>query len=250
MMTDPFFFAVAIPAVIIVGLSKGGFGGGVGLLGVPLVSLAVPPLQAAGIMLPVLLVMDAVAVASYRGCFHRATLKLLVPAGLAGIIVGWLAASVVSEAFVRLLVGLVALAFTLDYWFRASATMPARPSALKGSFLGMVSGFTSFVSHAGGPPFQMYVLPLRLDQRLFSGTAVMFFAIVNLAKVGPYFFLGQLGAENLWTSAMLLPLAIGAALFGVWLVKVLPREIFYRITYSAIFVVSLKLIWDGVTGLL
>lgn len=250
MMTDPFFFAVAIPAVIIVGLSKGGFGGGVGLLGVPLVSLAVPPLQAAGIMLPVLLVMDAVAVASYRGSFHRATLKLLVPAGLTGIIVGWLAASLVSEAFVRLLVGLVALAFTLDYWFRASAAMPARPSTLKGSFWGMVSGFTSFVSHAGGPPFQMYVLPLRLDQRLFSGTAVMFFAIVNLAKVGPYFFLGQLGADNLWTSAMLLPLAIGAALFGVWLVKVLPREIFYRITYGAIFVVSLKLIWDGVTGLL
>jgi uncharacterized protein len=251
MITDPLFYAAAIPAVIISGLSKGGFGGGVGLMAVPLMALTIPPLQAAGIMLPILLVMDVVAVLSYRGSYDRKVLRLLVPAGLAGIAIGWLAAAWISESAVRLIVGVVALLFTLDYWFRSGrAALPARPSPMKGRFWATVSGFTSFVSHAGGPPFQMYVLPLRLEPRIFAGTAVMFFAIVNAAKVVPYFFLGQFSTANLTTSAVLMPLAVAAAMTGVWLVKVVSKELFYRVTYTAIFMVSLKLIWDGVTGLI
>ncbi len=164
LITDPLFYAAAIPAVILVGLSKGEFGGGASLLGVPLIALVVSPLQAAGIMLPILLVMDAVALASYRGACDRRSLVILLPAGLLGILVGWLTAAWVTESMVRLIVGVVALLFTLDYWFRSGRSPdPAGHSPAKGGFWGAVAGFTSFVSHAGGPPFQMYMLPLRLD---------------------------------------------------------------------------------------
>lgn len=249
MITDPLFYVVAVPAVIIVGLSKGGFGGGVALLGVPLMALAVPPLQAAGIMLPILMVMDVVALASYRGTFDRRAMGILLPAGLIGIAIGWLTAAWVTESAVRLIVGVVALLFTLDYWFRSGrAPAPAEHNAAKGGFWGALAGFTSFVSHAGGPPFQMYMLPLRLDPWLFAGTAVLFFAIVNAVKVLPYIALGHLSLGNLATSLMLMPLAAIAAFAGTRLVRIIPRNLFYRITYAAVFVVSLKLIWDGVTG--
>ncbi len=251
MITDPFFYAVAIPAVVIVGLSKGGLGGGVALLGVPLMALAVPPLQAAGIMLPILMVMDAVALASFRGSFDRRSLGILLPAGLVGIAIGWLTAAWVTEEAVRLIVGIVALLFTLDHWFRSGRQpAPADHNPPKGMFWGALSGFTSFVSHAGGPPFQMYMLPRRLDPKLFAGTAVAFFAAVNAVKVVPYLALGHLAPTNLATSLVLAPLAALAAFAGTRLVRIIPREAFYRITYAAVFVVSLKLIWDGATGLI
>lgn len=250
MITDPLFFAAAIPAVVVVGLSKGGFGGGVALLGVPLMALVVPPLQAAGIMLPILMVMDAVALTAYRGAFDRRSLWVLLPAGVLGIALGWLTAGWVSEAAVRLIVGMVALAFCLDHWLHgaAGARKPAPHNRIKGTFWGALAGFTSFVSHAGGPPFQMYMLPLRLAPWTFAGTAVTFFAAVNAVKVVPYLLLGQLSGGNLATSAVLMPLAAVAAATGAWLVRVLPAALFYRITYAAVFVVSLKLIWDGVRG--
>lgn len=251
MIADPLFYALAVPAVIIVGLSKGGFGGGVALLGVPLMSLAVPPLLAAGIMLPILMVMDAVALASFRGTCDRRALLILLPAGLVGVAVGWLTAAWVSEAAVRLIVGLVALVFALDHFARrGAAPRTASHNPVKGGFWGALSGFTSFVSHAGGPPFQMYMLPLRLDPWLFAGTAVIFFAVVNAVKVVPYLALGHMSAATLTTSLVLMPIAALAAFAGTRLVHVISRELFYRIIYAAIFVVSLKLIWDGLAGLL
>lgn len=112
----------------------------------------------------------------------------------------------------------------------------------------MIAGFTSFVSHAGGPPFQMYVLPLKLDKTLYAGTGVIFFAVVNAVKLPPYFALGQFSAANLMTSAMLIPLAPLATFAGAWLVKRVDQTLFYRITYAALIPVGLKLIWDGIAG--
>lgn len=245
-ITDPLFYALAVPAVVIVGLSKGGFGGAIALLGVPLMSLAIPPVQAAGILLPILVVMDMVGLAAYRGTFDKKSLAILLPAAFAGIAIGYFTAAYVTDGHVRLIVGLVALAFALNYYFGTARRGEARPHRpWLGRLWGMVAGFTSFVSHTGGPPFQMYMLPLRLAPTLFAGTAVIFFSAVNAVKLVPYFLLGQFDTTNLATSAVLLPLAPLATLAGVWLVRVVNPQTFYRITYAMVLAISFKLIWDG-----
>jgi len=250
MITDPAFYYVAVPAVLLVGLSKGGFGGSFALLGTPLMAMIVPPLQAAGIMLPILIAMDIVAVSSYRRCFDTKTLAILIPTGIVGILVGWLTASIVTAAHVRLIVGIVGLWFTLDFVLARRGRGEAKPHNVpKGIFCGIAAGFTSFVSHAGGPPFQLYTLPLRLDPRVFAGTSVLFFAAINAVKLIPYIALGQFSTENLTTSATLLPLAPIGVLAGVWLVKRIPPKPFYLIVYAAVFVVSIRLIWLGLADI-
>lgn len=248
MITDPLFYAVAVPAVILIGLAKGGFVGALAMLGVPLMALVISPVQAAGILLPILIAMDVFALWAYRGVYHAENLKILIPAAMIGIFIGWLTAAYVSEGHVRLIVGIVALLFTLDYWIGWRASDGRRPSVPKGGFWGAVAGFTSFVSHAGGPPVQMYLLPQKLQPRVFVGTCVIFFTCVNWIKVIPYAALGQLGTENLATSAVLAPLAPLSIFTGAWLVKKLDMEMFYRLAYVAIFIISLKLIWDGASA--
>ena len=251
MIADPWFYAAAVPAVILVGLSKGGIGGALALLAVPLMALTIPPVQAAAIMLPILIVMDMVGIVAWRGFYDRASLVALLPAAMLGIAIGWLTAASVTDAHVRLIVGAVALLFSVSYWLGGADKAAPRPhDRPKAWFWGAVSGFTSFVSHAGGPPYQMYTAPLRLDPRIYAGTAILFFAVVNLAKVVPYILLGQFSTANLATSAVLIPLAPLATLAGVWLVKRIRADSYYRLVYALIFLVSLKLLWDGVDGLL
>lgn len=245
MITDPLFYAVAVPAVILIGLAKGGFAGALAMLGVPLMSLVISPVQAAGILLPILIAMDVFALWAYRRTWHAGHLKILIPAACIGITVGWLTAEYVSEAHVRLIVGVVALLFTLDYWIGWRAAGDGRPHTGQGVFWGAIAGFTSFVSHAGGPPLQMYLLPRRLEPVYFVGTSVIFFIVVNWLKVIPYAALGQLGTGNLATSLVLAPLAPLSIFAGVKLVKIINPETFYRIAYVAVFIISLKLIWDG-----
>ena len=251
MITDPWFYAAAIPAVALVGLSKGGFGGSLSLLALPLLSLAIPTMQAAGIMLPILLAMDAVAVVIWRKIWHKKNLMILIPAGTAGTVIGYLTASIVEDGHIRLMVGSIGLMFTLDHaWrsWRGTTTQgpPKQPNWLKGSFWGVISGFTSFISHVGGPPLQVYLLPQRISKEVFAGTLTMFFAYINVIKVAPFFALGQLNPTNLTTSAVLVPLAIVSTMFGGWLVKRVPARLFFTLIYSVLFIVSLKLVYDGV----
>ena len=248
MITDPLFYFAAFLAIALVGLSKGGFLSGLGILGVPILALVISPVQAAAIMLPILISMDMVGVWAYRKSYDPTLLKLLIPASICGIAIAWMAAAYVSEGQVRLIVGLIALAFTLDHWFDLRghrARGGAKPGKAAGFFWGAVAGFTSFVSHAGGPPISMYMLPLRLERTLFVGTNVMLFTVINLVKVLPYFLLGQFSTQNLLTTAVLLPLAPLWVMAGIYLVRLVPQEPFYRIAYACLFVVSLKLIWDG-----
>lgn len=257
MMTDPIFYAVAIPAVIMVGLSKGGFGGAMALLGVPLMALAIPPVQAAAILLPILIVMDAVTLWSWRKHWDPKTLLIMVPGAIIGIAIGWATAAWITDAMIRLIVGIVALWFVARYVTlkladrRRAGPVPAdghRPT--KGALWGALSGFTSFVSHAGGPPYQIYTLPLRQDPKIYTGTSVRFFAIINAIKLVPYFALGQFDMANLKTSFALAPIAPVATLTGAYIVKRMKPEIFYPFMYAMVFLTSLKLIWDGVAHLL
>mgnify|MGYP000445207617 CR=1 FL=1 len=247
-ITDPVFYAAAIPAVIFVGLSKGGFGGAMALIGLPLMALVVSPIKAAAIMLPILIVMDIVSLWTWRGVFDPKTLKIMLPAGMVGIGIGWATASWVTAGEVRLLVGAVALLFAADYLRQLLFSRNAaakQHNALKGSFWGVIAGFTSFVSHAGGPPYQFYALPLGQDPKLYVGTSVIFFAIVNALKLLPYFALGQFDPGNLATSAVLMPIAPVATLAGAWIVRRIDRTIFYPFMYMMVFLVGLKLVYDG-----
>jgi uncharacterized membrane protein YfcA len=251
MITDPLFYLAAIPAVILVGLSKGGFIG-LSVLGMPLFALFVSPIQAAAIMLPILIAQDLVSIWAYRRDYNARTLAVMLPGALAGTLLGMLTAALVPVAAIRLLVGLIAVVFAL-YWWLGLARYPGQArhgNILSGLFWGLVSGFTSFVSHAGGPPYQVYVLPQNLPRDLFVGTTTWFFTVVNLSKVMPYLWLGQFSPQNLATSLVLVPIAVAATLAGIRLVRRVHGAAFYRVIYALLAAVGLKLVWDGVSGLL
>lgn len=247
------FFAAAIPAVILVGLSKGGIGGALALLGVPIMSLAVDPIKAAAIFLPILLVMDAVALWSWRHFNDRKTLLTILPGGIIGIGLGWATSAYVSGDALKIVIAIATILFTIRYFrqtfgprVRAPAA-PVRQRPAAATFWGTLSGYASFVAHAGGPPFQIYTLPLRLDPKTYTGTSTRYFAIVNAIKVIPYFFLDALDAENLTISATLLPVALIATVLGAIFIKQLKAEIFYPMTYGLAFFAGLKLLWDGLS---
>jgi uncharacterized protein len=248
LLADPWFYAAAIPAVILVGLSKGGFGGAVGFVGVPLMALVMPPVQAAAILLPILVLADMVSLWTWRGVYDRKVLRSMLPGAMVGIAVGWLTAAVVTAGMVRFIVGTVALVFVARWayqQFRHGAHHVAAPNRAAALGWGTVSGFTSFVAHVGGPPFQVYTLPLRLDPKVLSGTAAIFFAITNAVKLIPYFALGQFDTTNLTASAVLMPIAPLATLAGAWLVRRMKPEVFYPFTYATVALIAVKLIYDA-----
>jgi len=243
-----FFYVVALIAAILVGASKGGLPV-VGMLGVPVLALATSPVHAAGLLLPIFVVTDMFGLWAYRREFDRRNLMILIPATTLGVGIGWATASIVPEWLVTLIVGLIGLSFSLHYWWRGRHAVTSHPADVpRGVFWGTVSGFTSFVSHAGAPPYQMYVLPQRLEKMIYAGTTTILFAIVNAVKLVPYWALGQLSLANLKTVAALFPFAIAATFVGVRLTRIIPQDLFYRLVISALFLVSLKLIYDVIVG--
>ncbi len=243
-ITDPFFYAVAIPAVIFLGLSKGGFSG-VGIAATPLLALYLPPLEAAALLLPVLITQDLISIYVYRREWDASNLKIMLPGAVAGMTLAWLLASYISDNAVRITVGLIGLIFVIDVWRKRARIEPTRMGPAGGVFWGAISGFTSFMTQAGGPPFQVYVLPQRLPKLVLVGTTTIFFAVVNALKIVPYFALGQFHAGNFATSLALLPMAIIANFMGIWLVKHTPTSLFYNIAYALLLVISLVLLWQG-----
>lgn len=247
-MDGPFFWAVAIVASVVVGMGKGGLPV-VGMLGVPVLSLAISPIAAAGLLLPVYVLSDMFGLYAYRRDFSRRVLAIVVPGMAFGVLVGWATAHVVPEWAVAMTVGIVGAAFALNAILRQPVEGPPRkPAIAPGLFWGSVAGFTSFVSHTGGPPYQVYTLPLRMPKTVFAGTSTIAFAIVNALKLVPYYFLGQLNPGNLKIAVLLMPPAALAVFAGVKLVRWLPEKLFFRVVTWALLAVSLKLIWDSLQG--
>jgi uncharacterized membrane protein YfcA len=240
------FYLFAIPAIIIFGLSKGGLSA-LGALAIPILSLAISPVKAAAITLPVLIVQDWIGVWSFRRDFDRRNLFILAPASLIGVAFAWILAAHVSESAVRFVVGAISLGFVAFMLIRDRLPDrdPLPATLLPGIFWGAASGFTSFISHAGGPPFLVYVMPQKLQPKVFAGTSVIFFALVNLLKLPPYFLLNQFSLENLVASLALLPVGIVATYAGVWITKRVPAERFYNAILVLSFVVGVKLIFDS-----
>lgn len=251
-LSDPAFVAVAVVAVLITGISKGGFGG-MALLAVPVMSLVISPIQAAGIILPLLIPMDIMSIWAYRKRFDKNIIVLLLPAATIGITVGALTARWVNDDIVRLIVGVIAIVFVLYRWAggwlarrSANGDDPRKPpNKALGFFLGACSGFTSFLAHAGSPPYQVYVLPQRLPRDIYAGTGIIFFATVNALKLIPYSMVGQFTPTNLSVSAVLLPLVPIGVFIGFWLNRRLREDVFYAIVMTAILLVGIRLIWDG-----
>jgi uncharacterized protein len=253
LLTDPMFYATALPAVTLYGLSKGGFAG-VSLLSLPLMSLIMPPVQAATILLPVLLVQDAVTVASYRNSWDGATLWALMPGALLGMLLAWLTAAVVSQGLVRLAVGMIAIAFCLNAWFLVPRKVlkPGETGMLKphnrplGRILGFLSGYTSFVVHAGGPPYLLYTVPRLPSKEVLAGTMGIMFAALNALKVPPYLSLGQFTRDNMIAALVLMPVAVIANLAGVYLLQRMSPVLFYRVITVLTFGVGITLILQGI----
>jgi uncharacterized protein len=246
------FYPVAVVAILISGIAKGGFGAGSGGVAVPLMSIFIAPAEAAGIMLPILCAMDLFGVHAYRGRWSAAHLRILLPGAMLGIGIGALAFGMLPVSTIRLLLGLIAVTFALNQWFRVTERLAARmagksspPGPGAGAIWGTVSGFTSTLAHAGGPPFAIYMLPQRLDKTALVATSAVFFLAVNYVKLVPYAFLGQLNVGNLTAALLFSPLAPLGIWLGVWMHRRLSERAFYHVAYALLFATGAKLIYDA-----
>lgn len=242
LFNQPLLCGLLLVAAFIVGMSKGGLSA-LGMLSVPLLSMFMPPLVAAVLLLPIYILSDVVGVYLYRREFSLPNIKLLIPTGLCGVVLGWALASVVSDRAVALMIGTMGVVFCLYTWlFKKSDTPAATATLPKGLFWGTLTGFTSFITHAGGPPFQIYVLPQQLPKMVFAGTVTLVFAVINLAKVIPYYHLHPHSLETLKVSLVLLPAAAIGTFAGRMLTKRLPTKWFFLFIQIALFLVSLRLV--------
>lgn len=247
MITEPLFYAVAVPAVLMMGMSKSGFGAGFGALAVPLMSLAIPVPQAAAIMLPLLAVMDGLGFMALVKHADRGLLKLLLPVGLLGTLLGTALFSVLSSGTVAAVVGVLTLLFVAQRLIWPPSPEAVQPPRWLGAVLGLASGFTSFVSHAGGPPIMAYVLPLRLPPVTFSATMAVFFTAINLSKWIPYAFLGLIDLRNMSTSLVMLPLAPIGVWTGLKLMRRVSQRLFYQLVTIGMTLTGVVLIWRGLS---
>lgn len=245
-ITDPYFYAVTIPAVLLLGVSKSGFGAGFGSLAVPMMALAVSVPQAAAILMPVLLLMDILGMAAFRKDFDLKLLKFVVPFGLVGIVIGTLLFRVLDPHTVAGIVGVFTLLFLAQRLLFPPRTDSAPPPRWLGAILSITAGFTSFIAHAGGPPISAYVIPLRLSPIRFTATMAFFFFVINLSKWIPYAWLGLLDMRNMATSLVLLPIAPLGVWVGVRLARRINQVLFYRMLYLGMFLTGIKLVSDAV----
>lgn len=247
-MNIDLYLILASCGAVLIGMSKGGLPL-VGMMSVPLLSLVMSPVKAAVLLLPLFVVSDVVGVWLYRRQYSAVNLRILIPAGLMGVFVGWLTASMISDLTIKFIIGLVGVVFCLQTWFRrGQSETPQEATKIKGYFWGGMAGFTSFISHAGGPPFQIYVLPQKLPKAEFAGTATILFAIINFSKILPYQNLSPYSSDDLWKVATLIPMALLGTFLGAYLTKRINDVLFYKLVQASLFVVSCKLIWDSIFG--
>ncbi|MGF1700816.1 sulfite exporter TauE/SafE family protein [Photobacterium makurazakiensis] len=244
MVTDPWFYVTAIPAVLIYGIGKGGLGGALGIIAVPLMALVVSPTQAAAILLPILCVMDAFAVKQHYKNADYPILKKMLPGSLLGVFLAGVFLSVTPEAGLKLLIGGLSLLFCAQYVLKQSEQ--TKPSgAFSAWWWSSLSGFSSTAIHAGGGPASIYLLPLKLEKITLIATMAVLFSIINLFKLVPYTLLGEFDSTNLMTALLLIPLAPVGVYLGVWLLHRVSQEWVYRLCYVFLFISGLKLFIDG-----
>lgn len=229
------------------GLGKGGFIG-IGNLAMPLLALVLSPLQAAAIVLPILIAQDVVGVWSFRKSWDGHVLAILLPSAVVGIGLGYVFAASLSERWVLGALGLISIVFSLHRMWIERGGRKVAPQKLPdwvGVACGVGAGLTSQIAHAGGPPFQIWVMPRQLPRDVLVGTTAIFFAAVNWIKVPAYVALGQFTPANLIATAALMPVAIISTFAGVWLVRAMPAERLYTLIYGLTALLGLQLLWNA-----
>jgi uncharacterized membrane protein YfcA len=242
------YYLIAIVAVILSGLAKGGFAG-VGALAMPVMALAVDPVRGAAILLPILIVQDAISVWAFRHSWDRRVLLIMLPGMAIGILLGYLFAAKVAESAVLGVLGGISIVFGLQrLWVERGGmvTLPSNSPDWVGTLFGVASGFTSQIAHAGSPPFQMWVLPRRLPRDTLVGTTAIAFATMNWMKVPAYAALGQFTPANLTATAWLIPIALASTFAGVSLVRRIDASRFYTLIYVLMVLLGVKLLADAV----
>lgn len=253
MILDTLFYLYAIPIVLMVGMSKGGFGGGLGMLAVPLMALMIDPRLAAAILLPILCSMDIVGLLKFKGKWDAGNLKRLIPGALLGTLLGALSFTYTNADIIRLCLGILSLYFVIHFtWTQNRLKQLAKKNASTagGVFWGALSGFASYIAHAGGPPVAIYLVPQQLPKSTFTSTTIVFFALVNLVKLIPYIALGQITLDTLTSSLYLLPLAPIGVLLGIYLHHRVSDGLFYKITCLFLFMAGTKLTYEGLSALI
>jgi uncharacterized membrane protein YfcA len=248
MTPEAVYYLCAVIAVVLSGLAKGGFAG-VGSLAMPVMALGVDPVRGAAILLPILIVQDAVSVWAFRHSWDRKVLVVMLPGMAIGIALGYLFAAKVPETAVLGVLGGISVVFGLHrLWLERgrAVTLPSNSPDWVGTLFGVASGFTSQIAHAGSPPFQMWVLPRKLDRDTLVGTTAIAFATMNWMKVPAYAALGQFTRANLVATALLVPLALLATFAGVALVRRIDAARFYTLIYVLMVLLGCKLIFDAV----
>ncbi|EEB83796.1 sulfite exporter TauE/SafE family protein [Roseobacter sp. GAI101] len=250
MTLDFWFFCIAGPAVLFAGISKGGFGSGAAFASASILALVIEPGMALGIMLPLLMLIDVSTLRPYWGKWGASEVKLLVAGGVPGVILGALLYKIASPDFFRLLIGGISVGFVIWQLGRSTGWIAAGKRSLPSSaglFWGAVAGFTSFVSHAGGPPAAVYLLSRNLSKTQYQATTVLLFWTLNAVKFVPYAFLGIFTMETMTADLLLAPFAIAGAWIGVKAHRLISQKVFFGITYLLLMVTGTKLIWDGLT---
>ncbi|MDR9827656.1 sulfite exporter TauE/SafE family protein [Vibrio sp. FNV 38] len=243
MITDPLFYLTAVPAVLIYGIGKGGLGGALGIIAVPLMALTTSPIEAAAILLPLLFFMDIIAMWHHaKNCDYQ-QLKVMLPPAVVGIAIAGCFLSVTPEYGLEILIGTLSILFSLQYVF--SKKIKKIPGKRQGYIWSLLSGFSSTTIHAGGGPISIYLLPQGLGKMQVIGTMAVLFGTMNFFKLIPYIWLGKLNATNLSTSLALLPVAPIGVMLGVWLLNRVSQEKLYQLCYLFLFISGIKLLWDG-----
>ncbi|MGJ8616020.1 MAG: sulfite exporter TauE/SafE family protein [Sulfitobacter sp.] len=247
---DLWFFAVAGPAVLFAGISKGGFGSGAAFASASILALVIEPGLALGVMLPLLMLIDASALKPYWRKWSTVDVKLLVIGGLPGVALGAALYQIASPDLFRLLIGGVSVGFVVWQLGLASGVIRLARTRLPdwaGVLIGSIAGFTTFVSHAGGPPAAVFLLSRGLSKTQYQATTVLLFWILNIAKFFPYAALGMFTAQTLLANLVLAPFAILGTWLGVRAHHLVPERAFFALTYVLLLLTGTKLIWDGLT---
>lgn len=244
------FMAVAAPAVMFAGISKGGFGSGAAFAGSAILALIIEPGLALGVMLPLLMLIDLAALGPFWGRWRWEESLVLILGGIPGVALGALFYTLVNADALRIMIGAIALLFVA--WQMAQrqgwiARLRLGGSRWLGGFFGAISGFTSFVSHAGGPPAAIYMLGRGMHKTEYQATTVLVFWVINIAKFVPYAFLGLFTLETLWANVVLAPFAVLGAWLGVKAHFLVSERFFFALTYALLTVTGARLVWLGLT---
>ncbi|MEP5757996.1 MAG: sulfite exporter TauE/SafE family protein [Litoreibacter sp.] len=247
---DVTFYALAIPAAFIAGVAKGGFGGGAAFVATAILALVIPPVTALGIMLPLLMIVDAATLRPFWKQWDTRSSVALMVGGLPGIIIGWLLYKATNADVLRILIGLISLGFVAFQLTRSTGLLNIKNRLFSWKFgisAGVIAGFTSFVSHAGGPPAAMFLLSQGMGKTAYHATTVFAFWVINAMKAVPYAFLGVFTYETMIADLIMAPAALIGAAFGVYAHHVVPERAFFALTYVLLVGTGTKLIFDGLT---